>query len=208
MLLGPGLTLLALMIWAVLHSLLASDRVKDKTRQLMGPIADRTYRLAYNFVGVLTLLPILGIPALLPGAALYSFPQPWAGIALFLQFLALLTILFGLLQTGMLGFLGIDQLIVSDPSASPQLQVGGLYGWVRHPLYTAGLAFIWLTPMMTTSTLALFFGLTLYIYIGSVFEERRLIAEFGEAYREYQRSVPRLIPRPGRRWSDDSTSTD
>jgi protein-S-isoprenylcysteine O-methyltransferase Ste14 len=62
--------------------------------------------------------------------------------------------------------------------------------------------------MMTTSTLALFFGLTLYIYIGSIFEERRLIAEFGEAYREYQRSVPRLIPRPGRRWSDDSTSTD
>jgi protein-S-isoprenylcysteine O-methyltransferase Ste14 len=159
-------------------------------------------------VGVFTLLPILGIPALLPSAALYSFPQPWTGIALFLQFLALLTILFGLLQTGMLGFLGIDQLIVSDPSASPQLQVGGLYGWVRHPLYTAGLAFIWLTPMMTTSTLALFFGLTLYIYIGSVFEERRLIAEFGEAYREYQRSVPRLIPRPGRRWSDDSTSTD
>ena len=70
--------------------------------------------------------------------------------------------------------------------------------WLRHPLYTSGLALIWLSPAMTTGTLALFLGFTLYIIIGSQFEERQLAAEFGEPYLEYRRKVPALIPRP---WS-------
>jgi protein-S-isoprenylcysteine O-methyltransferase Ste14 len=36
---------------------------------------------------------------------------------------------------------------------------------------------------------------SLYMYIGSFHEERRLIHEFGETYRTYQRQVPRLFPR-------------
>jgi protein-S-isoprenylcysteine O-methyltransferase Ste14 len=208
MLLGSGLTLLALTTWAVVHSLLASSRVKGAVRQRIGSIADRTYRLAYNVVGVLTLLPVLAVPALFPGPVLYRIPQPWVTLAFFVQFLALLFLLAGLVQTGVFGFLGIDQLIDRNPGADSEFQIGGLYAWVRHPLYTAGLVFIWLTPIMTTSTLVLFLGLSLYIYIGSIFEERRLIAEFGQAYRDYQRMVPRLVPRPWRRWNDDSTSTD
>lgn len=206
--LGPGLTLLAVTLWAALHSLLASNRAKAAARRRLGPAADRSFRLLYNLIGVLTLLPVLGIPALLPGAMLYAFPAPWATVAFILQFLALLLILVGLMQTGVLGFLGIEQLVRSNPGAAPPLQVAGLYAWVRHPLYSAGLAFIWLTPIMTASTLALFLGLTLYIYIGSIFEERRLVSEFGEPYREYQRRVPRLIPRPWRRWRGSLTSAN
>lgn len=206
--LGPGLTLLAVALWAALHSLLASNRVKAAARRRFGPAADRSFRLLYNLIGVLTLLPVLGVPALLPGAMLYAFPPPWATVAFILQFLALLLILVGLMQTGVLGFLGIEQLMRSNPGADPTLQVAGLYAWVRHPLYSAGLAFIWLTPIMTASTLALFLGLTLYIYIGSIFEERRLVSEFGEPYREYQRRVPRLIPRPWRRWRGSLTSAN
>jgi protein-S-isoprenylcysteine O-methyltransferase Ste14 len=37
-------------------------------------------------------------------------------------------------------------------------------------------------------------GVTLYIYLGSIHEERRLVREFGRAYQEYQRQVPRLLP--------------
>ncbi len=70
---------------------------------------------------------------------------------------------------------------------------------MRHPLYSAGLLFIWLTPIMTTSSLALTLGLTAYIYIGSIFEERRLVARFGQAYLDYRRAVPRLIPMPRKR---------
>jgi protein-S-isoprenylcysteine O-methyltransferase Ste14 len=35
---------------------------------------------------------------------------------------------------------------------------------------------------------------TIWIVIGSYFEEKDLIAEFGDAYREYQKRVPMLVP--------------
>jgi protein-S-isoprenylcysteine O-methyltransferase Ste14 len=69
-----------------------------------------------------------------------------------------------------------------------------LYRWVRHPLYTAGLLFIWLTPIMTLNTLVVFIAATVYILVGAFFEERKLEREFGQAYREYKAATPMLIP--------------
>jgi protein-S-isoprenylcysteine O-methyltransferase Ste14 len=74
------------------------------------------------------------------------------------------------------------------------LVVRGLYRWVRHPLYTAGLVLIWLSPVMTANLLALNAGLTIYIVAGAMLEERKLQAEFGEAYAAYKRRTPMLIP--------------
>jgi protein-S-isoprenylcysteine O-methyltransferase Ste14 len=71
-----------------------------------------------------------------------------------------------------------------------------MYRWVRHPLYFWGLVFIWLMPQMTVNRLALFAVFSVYLYVGTFFEERRLVEEFGDDYREYQRRVPRLIPAP------------
>jgi protein-S-isoprenylcysteine O-methyltransferase Ste14 len=110
------------------------------------------------------------------------------------------------MQTDPWHFLGLRQL--GDYNQEPDLQIGGLYRWVRHPLYTAGLAFIWLAPVMTTSLLALNFSLSIYIYIGSIFEERKLLRLYGQPYVEYQRSVPRLIPRPWRHASRLETQVD
>jgi protein-S-isoprenylcysteine O-methyltransferase Ste14 len=39
--------------------------------------------------------------------------------------------------------------------------------------------------------------LSVYLYVGTFFEERRLVREFGDDYRAYQRQVPRLIPWRG-----------
>ena len=36
--------------------------------------------------------------------------------------------------------------------------------------------------------------LTIYIIIGTVLEERKLVLEFGDTYIRYQREVPMLIP--------------
>jgi protein-S-isoprenylcysteine O-methyltransferase Ste14 len=51
---------------------------------------------------------------------------------------------------------------------------------------------------MTSSLLALYLALTVYIVVGSRLEERRLLAEFGQAYGDYRAVVPALIPRPPR----------
>ena len=190
------LTFLAVAFYGALHSLLASTWVKSKAQRIAGQTASRWYRLTYNLIGGLTFLPVLAIPARWPGAVLYQIPWPWSVAPLALQALALALLVIGLMQADMFHFLGLRQLRGSPETGTPRLEVRGLRRWVRHPLYFAGLMFIWLTPVMTTSSLALTIGLTIYIYLGSIHEERRLVAEFGSAYLEYQRRVPRLIPLP------------
>jgi protein-S-isoprenylcysteine O-methyltransferase Ste14 len=54
---------------------------------------------------------------------------------------------------------------------------------------------IWSCPNLTIDRLLFNVLWTLWIVIGSIFEERDLIAEFGDTYREYQKQVPMLIPR-------------
>jgi methanethiol S-methyltransferase len=38
-------------------------------------------------------------------------------------------------------------------------------------------------------------GLTLYILVGAVLEERKLLHEFGDVYARYQQETPMLLPR-------------
>jgi protein-S-isoprenylcysteine O-methyltransferase Ste14 len=164
-----------------------------------GTRGDRYYRFIYNSIGVVTLLPVLVLLALYPGQGLYSWPSPWSYLAILIQLLGALITLVGLLQTGVWSFFGLGWLINDANHSTDQLITYGLYSWMRHPLYTGGLLMIWFMPVMTTSLLTFNLAATLYLYIGSFFEERRLLAAFGEEYARYQRRVPRLIPRPWRR---------
>ena len=193
--LAPWLVLLAILLYGLVHSLLAALRVKALARRYFGSYSDRFYRLGYNIFAVVSLLPVLALSALLPDRTLYTVPSPWALLSLALQGMALLALVIGLMQTDAWSFLGLRQLIGPPAVGKPELVVKGMYRWVRHPLYTAGLVFIWVTPLMTVNVLALNLGLTIYIIVGAYFEERKLVGEYGEAYRRYRRDTPMLIPR-------------
>ncbi|OGW48129.1 MAG: hypothetical protein A2Y66_02625 [Nitrospirae bacterium RBG_13_41_22] len=75
------------------------------------------------------------------------------------------------------------------------LTIRGPYRWVRHPLYLFMTLMIWSCPDLTGDRLLFNSLWTIWIVIGSILEERDLVSEFGDAYREYQRKVPMLIPR-------------
>jgi len=120
---------------------------------------------------------------------------PWLALTLLVEALAALGLLAGLLQTGVMRFLGVAQITGSPDFGGPsKLEVKGLYRYVRHPLYLFGLIILWLVPLMTWNILAFNLGTTIYILVGIQFEERKLLKEFGQAYADYQHRVPMLIP--------------
>lgn len=189
----PIFILLVVSLYGLVHSLLASVRVKAAVRQRLGPAADRYYRLAFNIFGFISLIPVLALPVFLPDRQLYSVPFPLDLPLLALQAAALIGLAVGVKETGAWSFLGFEQLFEGQP-AKPRLVTSGLYRWVRHPVYSAGMVFIWASPLMTWDLLTLFLGLTAYLIVGALFEERKLLREYGSTYATYREQTPMFIP--------------
>jgi protein-S-isoprenylcysteine O-methyltransferase Ste14 len=184
---------LAFLIWGVVHFITASLGAKEWVRRALGNAGMRFYRFGYNVFSVISFAPILWLMVVLPDRVLYQIPAPWVYLSLTGQFAAVAVLIIGVLQTGVLSFVGLKQLFEGIERSS-QLVTRGLYRWVRHPLYTAGLLFIWLTPVMSQNTLVVVIAATVYIIVGAFYEERKLAREFGPAYTEYKANTPMLIP--------------
>jgi len=184
---------LAVLAWGIIHSITASLIAKEWAYRAFGDTGLRFYRLGYNIFSVISFVPVLWLMAVLPDRALYQIPSPWVYLSLAGQIAVVLLLLVGVLQTDTLSFVGLRQLFEGKERSS-QLVIHGLYRWVRHPLYTAGLLFIWLTPVMSDNLLVVIIGASIYIVVGALFEERKLEREFGVAYAEYKAATPMLIP--------------
>lgn len=79
-------------------------------------------------------------------------------------------------------------------AATEELLILGPYRYLRHPLMACLLLFLWGQPVLSLDLLLLNTGLTVYIIIGLILEERDLVRRFGPAYADYRRRVPALVP--------------
>ncbi len=205
MLINFGVILLAMAIWGILHSITASLWAKAQAREIVSTrTTDGTYRLLYNLIAIFTFAPVLVLPGLLIDTPIYRFPNWALFLTLPVQIAALFGMAVSLWRVNLMRFFGVRQFIrllheEPDPRDPPVLVTKGIHRWVRHPLYFFSLLFIWLTPVMTANILAFNIGVTIYFRIGSIFEERKLVQEFGTVYREHQQTVPRLFPFPRQR---------
>jgi protein-S-isoprenylcysteine O-methyltransferase Ste14 len=195
--------ILSLAAFAILHSLFASLAAKALARRWLGVrLADGMYRFFYNIAATLTVIPPLALAVALPdGPPLWRIPVPLLLLTIPCQLAALAAMTVSLWRVDLARFIGLRQLLrffagEAEPRDPPVLRTDGMHGWVRHPLYFFSLVMTWLLPTMTPNLLALNIGITVYFWIGAIFEERKLVREFGEAYRAHQRRVPRLFPAP------------
>ena len=75
----------------------------------------------------------------------------------------------------------------------------GIHRYVRHPLYSAMFLMFWGRAFDEATLMTAAWG-TLYLVIGTHFEERKLLQVYGEDYARYSAAVPRFLPLRGRAW--------
>ena len=182
----------AIALWGIVHSIMASLNFKDFLRRTLGTWFMRSYRLLYNVFSTLSFAPILYLMVALPNNELYLVPPPWNYLMLAGQGISVILLFVTFLQTDTLSFVGLRQLFEEEKQG--KLVTGGFYRYIRHPLYTFGLLTLWLSPSVTVNSFIVYSSLTVYIFVGAFFEERKLIREFGNAYVDYKTSTPMLIP--------------
>ena len=183
----------SLIAFAGIHSLTASLSFKPLIMRITGSRAEKFYLPVYSLVSVLTLLPLAYQLYKNPGRILYKIPSPWRWLMVGGQLIA------GTLAP--MAFRDAPQRFkigsqLSGPQASQtgSLKIRGIYRWVRDPFLLSGLIGIWLTPFMTVNLLIVYLLATVYLFLGSLHWETRLVAQFGDEYREYQKRVHRIIP--------------
>lgn len=186
-------------LYGLIHSLLASFAVKGFVARHW-PAATRGYRLAFNAIAALLLVPPAWLTFELRGPLLWE----WSGIGAWLANAVALGALAGFLWTtrhyDMGGFSGLAQWragIHRPPHEEGRLQLSPLHRIVRHPWYFLGLLILW-TRDMDAARLTSSLCLTAYLWVGSLLEERKLLALHGKPYARYRAAVAGLIPLPGR----------
>lgn len=190
------LIILAFGIYSIVHSFLASLKAKEMAATILGPTGFRWYRMAYNVFAFISLLPILAMAVVLPDKQIYQVSFPWSTLLLLLQLTGAGIALYAVIQTDLFFFSGLRQLSEKPgENSSPHImQTGGLYRFVRHPIYTGSLLFLWASAEMSWNSLALKLAFSLYFVIGAMVEEKKLVAEFGDDYRAYRMRTPMIIP--------------
>ncbi len=181
-----------------LHSLLASLRVKGWVAAHW-PRAMAGYRLAYNGLALLLLLPLLVFSYLLPGEPLWRWQGAMAWLANGLALLAVAGFFVTLRYYDSSSFLGLRQWRErqQDVVDTEALHFSPLHRFVRHPWYSLALVILW-TRDMNAPWLVSALCMSLYLVVGSRWEEVKLLRYHGARYAAYCRRVPGLLPRPWR----------
>src|SRR5262245_60496564 len=183
-----------LVLFGLQHSGMARPNFKRWWTRLIPEAVERsTYVLASSVALGLVMAGWQPIPAVV-----WEVGAPGSWLLTGLAAGGLMLVAMASIQIDGSELLGLRQALL--PDAKPvSFQTPRLYRLVRHPLMLGVLLALWAAPHMTVGRLEFNVGMTAYILAALRWEERDLQDRFGEAYADYRRRVPALIPWPGRR---------
>ncbi len=180
------------LIFAAIHSLLATDYIKNKVERLLKE-KFRFYRLLYTIISFPTFAPAflvwLKYTSLTP--LVYRIPDWLSPVFLLVRLLGIGLFVYAVFQTDILEFVGIKP---TRGETESKLITGGAYGIVRHPMYTGAIAVLFTKMEMSQLELTASSLISIYFVIGAIIEEKRLVSTSGEEYRRYKQQVSMLVP--------------
>lgn len=181
-------------MYMILHSFLAHDTVKDYFYKNL--LKERYYRFFFVSYAVGMLLPIVYIYS--KAEKLFYF-TPNMSIQILGYILILISsyaFYISFKNYNIREFLGLDRLN-TDKKVYYPLKTEGINKYIRHPLYsfsyTLMLGIFLISPNNYVLIASIITGI--YLPIGIFFEERKLIDEYGDSYKDYIKNVPMLIPK-------------
>jgi hypothetical protein len=195
----------ATVLFAGIHSVLASKATKERTKKLFGERArNGLYRPLYNGLAIVTFGALVLYGWKLPDRELYKIRRPFSWLMHSVQFSFLLYLLYGTREIGFLRFAGIPNLaglitgqmfIPAEPEGqgpilenNSQMKISGPFRLSRHPLNFGMMPLIWLMPRMTVNLAVFNLITTIYLIFGSLHEEKRFVETYEQAYVDYQKS--------------------
>jgi protein-S-isoprenylcysteine O-methyltransferase Ste14 len=191
--------LLALM-WAgycALHSYLISIRFTNMLNRVLKKYYS-FYRLFYVLISIFLLIPLLNFSEQSDNNVIIIYGHYLDILRTVLTYGSLLMFIWAFfIDYDFLLFFGFRQILnfgktqVQKPSEG--FKKSGLLGIVRHPMYLALIVYLW-CQTFKMADIVVSTVLTIYIIIGTMLEEKKLVLEFGETYIKYQEEVPMLIP--------------
>ena len=184
--------ILAWLFFGLSHSILAAGIVKREALKRMKGFY-KYYRFLYSVFATAVLVFVINVHLSCPSVLIWQ-PWPVEKIIAILLLATGLVIMIACTKKYFMDLSGIDAIL---GTIKPwELQTEGMHKYVRHPLYSGTLLFVWSIFLYTPywHNLISCIGITLYTLAGIFFEEKKLVVEYGDAYVKYQKTVPGLLP--------------
>lgn len=184
-------------IFALQHSGMARRGFKRRLTRWLPPAMERsTYVLVSSLVLILLFWQWRPLPGLI-----WNVNTAWGQWLLYALFtLGWLLVLTGTLIINHFDLTGLRQVwlqLRGRPYTEVPFKDSLYYRMVRHPLMLGFVLAFWATPRMSLGHLLFALATTGYILLAVKYlEERDLVAQYGETYRDYQQRVPMLCPWP------------
>ena len=189
-----GIDLLLLGIFAVQHSVMARPWFKRAWTRVIPEAAERS---TYVLISSLALIALFAFWQPL-GGTVWNIENPTGRLVMFqlfgLGFGLVLMATFLINHFDLFGLRQVWLYLIGKPYTHLTFRTPLFYKYVRHPLYVGWMMSFWFTPIMSGAHLLFAIVTTAYMLAAIRWEERDLIAVFGEKYARYRESVPMLVP--------------
>jgi methanethiol S-methyltransferase len=158
--------------------------------------AFRFYRLFFNVVATVLLVPVVSYSTSLRREPVLRWEGPWLVVRYALVAVGVALFVTGGRHHSLGQFVGISQLR-GRPTGSlapgGEIDSSGIPDVIRHRWYGGLVLLLWARDL-DIAGLVVSSVLTVYILVGTLLEERKLVHEFGDTYRSYQRRVSMFVP--------------